>query len=127
MKLGGYFDESGDRVGFHLLHDLSPMRFNSNLADAKFAADLFVQQAGDDQHHDLPFTGSEGSKTRYSSSSLLKKAQTCRVSSSWEPAKGMGAVVFCIANLPRDVERRPSSIRMHQSERNCPTDTLVLV
>jgi hypothetical protein len=35
-----------------------------------------------------------GIKTRYSSSALLKKAQTWRTSPSWEPAKGMGAVDF---------------------------------
>src|SRR5438552_14119666 len=35
-----------------------------------------------------------GSNTRYASSSLLKNAQTWRVSPSWEPAKEIGATVF---------------------------------
>jgi len=37
-----------------------------------------------------------GSKTRYSSSSLLKNAQTWRAVSSWEPAKEIGGATFLI-------------------------------
>ena len=45
-KLGRHPDQVGEGVRFHFLHDLSSMRFNGNLADAEFAANLFIQQAG---------------------------------------------------------------------------------
>src|SRR4051812_12157077 len=37
------------------------MRLDSDLADVEFAADLLVQQSGNDQHHDLTFTAAEAS------------------------------------------------------------------
>src|SRR5690349_21302650 len=43
-----------------------------------------------------------GSKTRYSSSSLLKNAQTWRLSPSCEPAKGIGIAplfMFCLSRI----------------------------
>lgn len=55
----GRVHQCGQRVGFHLLHDLSSMRFNRDLADAEFRADLFIQQAGHDQPHDLLFAWSK--------------------------------------------------------------------
>jgi hypothetical protein len=48
VQLGGQFYKRGERIGFHLLHDLCAVRFHCNLADAEFAANLFIQQSGDD-------------------------------------------------------------------------------
>ena len=39
----------GKRVGLHLAHDLAAVRLHRDLADAEFAADLFVQQTGYDE------------------------------------------------------------------------------
>ncbi len=49
----------GKRSRFHLLHDLPSMCLHRFLTDAKFPTDLLIQQAGDDQRHDLPFTTSK--------------------------------------------------------------------
>lgn len=58
-KLGGHFNQGGKGVRFHLLHYLSPMRFHCDLADAEFATNLFIQQAGNDQRHNLAFARGE--------------------------------------------------------------------
>src|SRR5580704_10393624 len=42
-----------------------------------------------------------GSRVRYSSSSLLKKAHTCRVSLSWEPAREIGVELLFMVLLSR--------------------------
>jgi hypothetical protein len=56
----GHFYKVSKRVGIHLFHDLAPVDFDSDFADAEFGADLFVQEAGDDQSHDLAFAFGEG-------------------------------------------------------------------
>ena len=47
------------RVCPHLAHHLTSVRLDGDLADAKFAADLLVQQTGDDQRHHFMFTRRE--------------------------------------------------------------------
>ena len=54
-----YHHEIGKRAGVHLLHHPAAMSLHRDLADAEFATDLFVQQAGDYQRHNLPFATSE--------------------------------------------------------------------
>src|SRR4051794_25442798 len=56
----------------------------------------------------------KGSSTRYSSSALLKNAQTCRDSASWEPAKRMGAVAFTCGAFKLRAENAPSKQRLHR-------------
>src|SRR5258706_9914069 len=48
-----------ERPRLHFAHDPSPMRLHRDLADVEFATNLLVQQSGDDQCHDLPFTWTE--------------------------------------------------------------------
>jgi len=50
---------SSARVGPHLLHHLASVCLHRDLADAEVAADLFIQQTGDDQRHDLALARSE--------------------------------------------------------------------
>ena len=52
----GHRHQVRKRVGLHLAHDLASVRLHGDLADAEFATDLFVQQPGNDQCHDLAFT-----------------------------------------------------------------------
>ena len=52
----GHSHQVGERIGFHLLHHFAPVGFHRNLADAQLPSNLFIQQAGDNQHHNLPFT-----------------------------------------------------------------------
>ena len=59
MKLGCHSYQFGERIGFHLLHYLTTMCLYRNLADAEFPTNLFVQESGDDQRHNLPFAGSQ--------------------------------------------------------------------
>src|SRR2546427_189183 len=42
----GHCHQVRKRVGLHLAHDLTSVRLDGDLADAEFAADLFVQQPG---------------------------------------------------------------------------------
>src|SRR6185437_3711123 len=51
----GHCYQVGERVGFHLSHHTSAVCLDSDLANAELATDLLMQQAGDHQHHDLPF------------------------------------------------------------------------
>ena len=46
-------------IRFHLLHDLSTVCLYCDFADAEFSADLLVQQTGDYQCYDLPFSRSD--------------------------------------------------------------------
>jgi hypothetical protein len=55
----GHCHQVRKRVGLHLAHDLTSVRLDGDLADAEFAADLFVQQAGNDQCHHLAFARSQ--------------------------------------------------------------------
>ena len=52
-------DQVSEGICLHLLHDLPSMRFSCDLANAELATNLFVQQAGNYQCHNLPFTGCE--------------------------------------------------------------------
>jgi len=45
----------GERVSLHLSHHLTSVRLYCDLADVELATDLFIQQAGGYQRHDLPF------------------------------------------------------------------------
>src|SRR5512134_2739691 len=58
-KPPGHLDQVGERVGSHLAHHLAAVRLHRNLADVQFSGDLFVQQSGDDQSHDLALPGAE--------------------------------------------------------------------
>ena len=55
----GHFHQICDRVGLHLLHHLTSVCFDCFFADAELASDLFVQEAGNHQRHDLSFPWSE--------------------------------------------------------------------
>src|SRR5579862_1422858 len=63
-----------------------------------------------------------GNNTRYSSSLLLKKAQTWRVPSSWDPAKKTGAKTFLIVSplTPRQWPRVNCQRRMSHPVSACP-------
>ena len=54
-ELAGHPHQIGQRTCLHLLHDLPTMCFYRDLANSKFSANLFIQHAGNHQHHDLPF------------------------------------------------------------------------
>src|SRR5208283_163617 len=47
------------RESAFILHGLPSMRFHCDLADAELATNLFVQQAGNDQRHNLPLARGE--------------------------------------------------------------------
>src|SRR2546423_1572684 len=55
----GHFHQVGERVGFHLLHHLAPVRLHRDLANPELETDLLIQQAGDYQRHDLLFARGE--------------------------------------------------------------------
>ena len=55
----GHRHQVGKRVGLHLAHHLTSVRLDGDLADAELAADLLVQQTGDDQRHHLAFARRE--------------------------------------------------------------------
>ncbi len=55
----GHFYETGKRLGPHFSHDLASMRLYCDLAYPELAADLLIQQTGDDQPHDLLFAVTE--------------------------------------------------------------------
>src|SRR5207253_5797000 len=55
----GHCHQIGERVSLHLSHHLTPVCLHCDLADVELATDLFIQQAGGYQRHDLPFARSE--------------------------------------------------------------------
>ena len=55
----GHCHQIGERVGLHLAHHLTSVRLYRDLADVELATDLFIQQAGGYQGHDLPFARRE--------------------------------------------------------------------
>src|SRR6266481_6462995 len=55
----GHCHQIGERVSLHLSHHLTPVCLYCDLADVELATDLFIQQAGGYQRHDLPFARSE--------------------------------------------------------------------
>src|ERR1700685_37981 len=57
------FSPSRHGAGFYLFHYLAAVCLYGDLADTKFAADLFIQKARSHQRHDLPLAGSERSVT----------------------------------------------------------------
>jgi len=55
----GHSYQVGQRIRLHLFHNLTSVCLHRDLADAELATDLFIQQAGDHQCHDLPFARGE--------------------------------------------------------------------
>src|SRR5262245_49133207 len=52
-------DEIADRCSVHLPHDVAPMQFHRDLADAEVEGDLLVQPAERDLAQDLPLARGE--------------------------------------------------------------------
>ena len=55
----GHGHQVRKRIGSHLAHHATAVRFHRDIANAKLATDLLVQQADDDQLHDLAFASTE--------------------------------------------------------------------
>src|SRR6266852_7819758 len=55
----GHCHQIGERVSLHLSHHLTSVCLYCDLADVELATDLFIQQAGGYQGHDLPFARRE--------------------------------------------------------------------
>src|SRR6266478_2618985 len=55
----GHCHQIGERVSLHLSHHLTSVCLYRDLADVELATDLFIQQAGGYQGHDLPFARRE--------------------------------------------------------------------
>src|SRR5258706_757019 len=55
----GHCHQIGERVSLHLSHHLTSVCLYCDLADVELATDLFIQQAGGYQRHDLPFARRE--------------------------------------------------------------------
>jgi hypothetical protein len=49
----GHVHEVGERASFHFAHHLASVSLHRDLADAELEPDLFIQQAADNQRHDL--------------------------------------------------------------------------
>ena len=49
----------GEGIRFHFLHDPPAVRLYRDFADTQFRANLFIEQTGDNQGHDLPFSKSQ--------------------------------------------------------------------
>jgi hypothetical protein len=49
----GHVHEVGERASFHFAHHLASVSLHRDLADAELKPDLFIQQAADNQRHDL--------------------------------------------------------------------------
>ena len=56
----GHLHQLGEGFGLHFFHDFAAVGFDGDFTDAQFRANLFVQQAGDDQVHDFALAGSDG-------------------------------------------------------------------
>src|SRR4030095_9849145 len=52
-------DQVSERIDLHLAHHPASVGLDRDLADSELDCDLFVQQAGDDQCHDLAFAWRE--------------------------------------------------------------------
>jgi hypothetical protein len=52
----GHLHQVRQRIHPHFSHHLASMRLDCDFTDAELTAYLFIQQAGDDQAHDLLFT-----------------------------------------------------------------------
>src|SRR5690348_7784549 len=59
VECRGHSYEVRDRIDLHLPHDAGSVGLYRVLADTELRGDLFVQQAGDDQLHDLSFARRE--------------------------------------------------------------------
>ena len=55
----GHCHQVGEGVRLHFSHHLASMCLHRDLADAELATDLFIQQAADNQRHDLPFAATK--------------------------------------------------------------------
>jgi hypothetical protein len=62
-SLEAIFTKSATEPAFIFFHYLAAVCLYGDLADTKFAADLFIQKARSHQRHDLPLAGSERSVT----------------------------------------------------------------
>ena len=58
-ELSGKVHQLGKGTRVHLSHHLASVCLYRDLADAELKTDLFVQQAANDQGHDLPFPTAE--------------------------------------------------------------------
>ena len=74
----GNAHQVGHGFNLHLFHHLAPMDFHSNFTRAKFGSGLFVQQATDDQAHNLPFARGQ----RLVSGSQFRRNSERRLSAS---------------------------------------------
>src|SRR6266581_4662405 len=52
----GHCHQISERVSLHLSHHLTSVCLHCNLAYAEFPTDLFIQQTGNHQRHNLPLT-----------------------------------------------------------------------
>src|SRR5579864_1956139 len=52
----GHCHQIGERVSLHLSHHLTSVCLYRDLADVELATDLFIQQTGNHQRHNLPLT-----------------------------------------------------------------------
>ena len=52
-------NQVGERVGLHFSHHFASVCLHRDLADAELETNLFIQQAGYDQIHDLTFASAE--------------------------------------------------------------------
>jgi hypothetical protein len=55
----GHRHQVGERVRVHFSHHLASVCLHRDLANAELEPDLFIQQARDDQRHDLPLAATE--------------------------------------------------------------------
>ena len=55
----GHCHQIGERVGLHLVHHFAAVCLHRDLAYAEFPTDLFIQQTGNHQRHNLPLTTGE--------------------------------------------------------------------
>jgi hypothetical protein len=55
-ELRGHVHEVRNRLCPHLSDHATSVCLHRNLADVELGTDLLVQEAGDDQRHDFPFT-----------------------------------------------------------------------
>ena len=58
LRLAAIFTSSA-RADLHFSHHFASVSLHGDLAEAELASDLSIQQAGDDQRHDLPFAAAD--------------------------------------------------------------------
>ena len=61
----GHSHQVGKGIGLHLLHYFAAVGLHCDLTDAELPTNLFIQQARDNQRHNLPFaTGRDAYRSR---------------------------------------------------------------